>query len=167
MCWQRAILFFIVLQADLVWPEGQSSKQKWTLIKINMSGSFFAGTWQELLPFSTSQSTIHRPEVSFGLCFPQASGSGLCNSPGKADILAGEGPQTPNTLGGRLSASPGPGGWSICFPGPPAKPCLKHPSGSPAQNTARATGRVEGQSLLPSPAKNRQPHLEPGPKSQS
>lgn len=165
MCGQRA--FFYVLQADLIWPLGQSTKQKWTLTKINMSGFFVAGTWKELLPFPTRQGTIHRPEVSFGFFLPQASGSGLRNSLSKADILAGEGPQTPYAMGGRLPASPGPGGWSLCFPEPPANPRLKRPLGSPAQNTARAASRVEGQGFLPSPAENRQPHLEPGPKPQS
>ncbi|GLD62487.1 synaptopodin-2-like isoform X2 [Lates japonicus] len=44
---------------------------------------------------------------------------------------------------------------------------LKHPLGSPAQNTARAASRVEGQGVVPSPAENRQPDLEPESKPQS
>lgn len=167
MCWWRAILCSNIFKADLIWLEDQSAKQKWTLTKINMSGSFFTGTWQELLPFPTSQSTIPGPEISFCFFLPQASGLGLYNSPSKADILAREGPQTPYALGGRLPASPGPGGWSLRFPEPPAKPCHKCTLGSPAQNAAWATSRVEGQGVLRSPTENRQPDLEPEPKPQS
>lgn len=110
MCGQRATLFSNILQADLIWPDRQSAKQNEPLLKTNMSESFFTGTWQELLPFSTSQSTIQRPEVSFSFFFPETSGTGLCNPPSKANILAGEGPQTPYALGGCLPASPGLGG---------------------------------------------------------
>lgn len=167
MCWQRATLFSNILQADLIWPDRQSAKQNEPLLKTNMSESFFTGTWQELLPFSTSQSTIQRPEVSFSFFFPETSGTGLCNPSSKANILAGEGPQTPYSLGGCLPASPGPGGWSLCFPEPSANPRLQRPLGSPAENAARAACSVDGQSFLPGPAENRQPNLEPEHKPQS
>jgi len=129
-----------------------------------MSGSFFTVTWQELLPFPISQSTIHRPEHSLGFFSSQVYGSGLHNSPGKTDVLAADRPQTLDALGGRLSPSPGPGGWSLRFPEPPAKPRHKCPLGSPAQNAARAASRVEGQGVVRRPAENRRPDLETGSK---
>lgn len=161
----RELLYFSLL-SKLIWF-GQTAKHKWTLTKINMSGFFFTGPWQELLPFSTSQSTVHGPEVSFNFFLPKAPSTGLHNSLGKADMLDGKKPKAPHTMGGCLSASHGPGRWSFCFPEPPANPCLECALGSPAQNLAWAASRVESQGFLPSTAENRQPNLEPKPEPES
>lgn len=151
----RATLFSNVLQA----------KQKWTLSKTNMSASFFAGFWQELLSLPSSQSAIHGPAVSV-CCLPKASSSGLHRPPDKPDILAREGAQTHHALGGRLPAPPGPGGWSILSPEPSSEPGHKHTPGSPTQEAARAAGKVEGLLVIPGPAEDRQPDLEPEPNSE-
>lgn len=145
----------------------KNAEQKSALITTNMSGSFVSGTWKELLPLPTGPDAISEPKICVGFFLPQASSLGLCNLLSEAGIPAREGPQTHLSLGGCLTPSSWPGGWSFCFPEPPARHRLQRAPGSPAQNTARAGGRVEGQGLPPVPAENMQLPLEPKPWSDS